>query len=348
MGIKNLNRRLVEIGKIKIGGHGAERKGANGPYRLPVKFDHFKVTGIEKDGTDNFIPNAEIMAKLGDKPKSLDIRLLSDDIDNNFPTRYASYKSNKCFCSGDGVIASRRTTHDGNNKELPEPIYIDIKCNTETCPIFLEKKCKPNGSLSLMLPQCEKVGGVFKFRTTSWNSIINITSSLEAIKLLTGGVIDPVSGEVKGGILAGLPLTMELIEKQTEDHGKIKVVNIVYAGSIEKLQLESGYQKQLRIEGSVNMGAQDKLIKDSGLLTPEDGPDEFYPESEIEPEPEKKVKGANSETLENALKKTSSVEKPKKEGAKKDKKPEPEKESEKNVESEKSESGEKKQQLDIF
>ena len=114
MAIKNLNRRLVEIGKIKIGGKNPnkENKGANGPYRLPVKFDHFKVTDLDKDDKDNFIPNAEIMSKLGDKPKKLDILLLSDDIDNNFPTSYASYQGNKCFCRGDGYRWPK-----GRNKE---------------------------------------------------------------------------------------------------------------------------------------------------------------------------------------------------------------------------------------
>ena len=328
MGIKNLNRRLVEIGKIKIGGHGAERKGAGGTYRLPVKFDHFKVTDLDKDDKDNFIPNAEIMSKLGDKPKKLDILLLSDDIDNNFPTSYASYQGNKCFCRGDGETASRRFTKDGNNKELPEPVYSEVPCDPETCPYFKENKCKPNGTLSVMLPQTEKVGGVYKFRTTSWNSIVNITSSLELIKLTTGGV------------LFGLPLAMELIEKQTEDHGKIKVVNIVYNGNMEKLQIESGRQKQLRIDGSVSMETQNKLIKDSGILTPSEDAEEFYPENEVE-KTEPKQKGANSETLENALKDTPQVTKDKKESAKKDKKGEA---VEKETEPEPSE----KQQLDIF
>jgi len=309
MGIKNLNKRLVEIGKIKIGGHGAERKSANGSYRLPVKFDHFKVTDLEKDDKDNFIPNEEIMKKLGDKPKSLDILLLSDDIDKNFMTSYAMYQGNKCVCRGDGKTASKRITK-GN-----EVFFENIKCDTEACPFARENKCKPNGTLSCMLPQTEKIGGVYKFRTTSWNSIINIKSSLEVVKLLTGGILNPVTGDVDGGILAGLNLKMELIDKQTEDHGKIKVVNIIYPGSIEKLQIESGYQKQLRISGSVDMTAQNKLIKDSGILKQSDEPEEFYPEKEAEPTIEK-VKGANPETLEEALKEVPKIEKKKKESAK--------------------------------
>ncbi len=291
MGIKNLNKRLVEIGKIKIGGHGALKKGKKGEYRLPVKFDHFKVTGMDKDGNDNFVPDPEITKLLGDKPKALDILLLSDSVDNNFMTSYSMYKGQKCACRGDGENASRRYTIDPETKkELAKPIYKEVECNTETCPYFNAETplCKPNGILTCMLPQTNKVGGVHKFRTTSWNSVINITSSLEAIKLITGGV------------LFGIPLKMELIEKQTEDHGKVKVVNIVFMGDIRQLQIASGLQKQLRLDGSVSMKEQDNLIQSSGILEDHDEPaeveQEYYTDDEPEPEPEKK-KGATAADL---------------------------------------------------
>lgn len=301
MGIKNLNKRLVEIGKIKIGGKNPDKqyKGKDGEmHRAPVKFDYFLVTDLSKDEKDNFIPNAEIMKKLGATPKELDIFLLSDDIDNNFMTSYALYQGNKCVCRGDGETATRKISKNKDGKELKEPYFTEVKCDPETCEFFKSGKCKPNGTLSVMLPQTEKIGGVYKFRTTSWNSIVNITSSLEAIKLMTGGV------------LFGLLLKMELIEKQTEEHGKIKVVNIVYAGSIEKLQIEAGKQKQLRLDGSVSMTEQNKLIKSSGILTPEDEPDEFYFEDETD------EKGADPDILSAKIEET----KPQKEPVKKEEK----------------------------
>lgn len=286
MGIKNLNKRLVEVGKIKIGGKNPNKtyNGKDGQkHRAPVKFDHFAITTLEKDNKDNFIIDADIMSELGGKPKALDILLLSDDIDNNFMTSYAMYSGQKCQCRGDGEIATRRYTKDDKGKELASPEYREIKCDTETCPFFQESivrnkkqppKCKPSGILSVMLPQTKKIGGVYKFRTTSWNTVINIISSLEAIKLITGGV------------LFGIPLKMELIEKPTEEHGKVKVVNIIYAGSIQQLQIESGQQKQLRIDGSVSMVKQDSMVKKSGILEddepPEDIETEFYPAEETD------------------------------------------------------------------
>ncbi|MCK5600680.1 hypothetical protein KAR91_02355 [Candidatus Pacearchaeota archaeon] len=295
MAIKNLNKRLVETMKIKIGGKGEERKkrNSNEKYRLPVKWDHFKVTTLEKNSTDNFIPEKGIMDLLGDKPKKLDILLLTDDIDKNFQTAYACYQGSKLFCMGDGETAERRFEEKGEIVRNPGP------CNTETCEIFKSGACKPSGILSGMLPQAEKVGGVAKFRTHSWNSIINITSSLEAIKLITGGV------------LFGIPLTMELIEKQTEEHGKVKVVNIVYNGSMEKLQLEAGRQKQLRLSGSVSMTDQNSMLDQSGVLVDHDSPndiqEEFYnqePESEnVTPKKTAQKKGTSPENVSENLKK---------------------------------------------
>ena len=125
MPIKNLNKRLVETMKIKIGGKGAERTGKKGSYRLPVKWDHFKVTGLEKDNKDNFIPDAGIMATLGDKPKKLDILLLTDDIDKNFQTAYACYQGSKRYCMGDGETAERREEKGKDNI-----VYTKVECTS--------------------------------------------------------------------------------------------------------------------------------------------------------------------------------------------------------------------------
>jgi len=293
MAIKNLNKRLVETLKIKIGGKSTTvRKSKKGnDFQAPVKFDYFLVTGLDKDAKDNFIPDEGIMKTLGEKPKSLPILLLTDDIDKNFQTAYACYQGSKRFCMGDGETAERR---EGENK------YKQVKCDPETCDMFLSKACKPSGILSCMLPQSEKVGGVAKFRTHSWNSIINITSSLEAIKLITGGV------------LFGIPLTMELIDKQTEEHGKVKVVNIVYNGSMQKLQIESGRQKQLRIDGSVSMTNQNNILDNSGVLEDHDNPEdvetEFY-NQEVEAEPVI-AKGSSPEKVSEKLAEKKEVEKP--------------------------------------
>lgn len=275
MGIKNLGRRLVETHKIKIGGHGAVKKGKNGDYRLPVKFNHFLVTGLDKDNNDNFIVDQGIMDQVGKEPKSLDIMLLSDDPDKNFMTAYQLYTGKTCACRGDGEVATRIKTKDDNGRVIDPPVYHEIVCDPTTCEFALAGTCKPSGILSCMLPQSAKIGGVAKFRTHSWNSIINILSSLETIKLITGGV------------LFGIPLKMELIEKQTEKHGKVKVVNIVYAGTTKQLQIEASGQKQLRLGGAVNMQQQEQLVDTSHVLEDHDDAgdveQEFYNNNIEEP-----------------------------------------------------------------
>ena len=41
------------------------------------------------------------------KLTEIPVRLLYDDIDLNFPTRYSCYKGNQCWCTGDGERAQR-------------------------------------------------------------------------------------------------------------------------------------------------------------------------------------------------------------------------------------------------
>jgi hypothetical protein len=274
MGIKNLDRRFVEIGKIKIGGKNPnkEYKGKDGKmHRHPVKFDHFVITGMEKDDKDNFIPDSEITKLLGEKPKFLDILLLTDDVDKNFMTAYQLYAGSKCLCRGDGETAKRRITRDENGNPLPEPIYKEVACENFTCEYYISGKCKPNGILSCIIPKTNKIGGVYKYRTQSWNSIINITSSLEAIKIMTGGV------------LCGIPLRMELIDKKTESHGTIKVVNIVFNGDMKEIQKLGLQQQRLRLTGVTSIETiEEDLIPDQ-ILEDRDNPadiqDEFQPDN---------------------------------------------------------------------
>lgn len=227
--VKGFVPRLAEIGKIKIG-----RKGTNttqSGFRLPEKFDHFEVVSILKDEHGNFIPDP-IMAELGENPKSLEVMLLYNDPTLNFTTRYNEYKGGKCQCQGDGQTAH---TIDGN----------EIACNPETCAKFKDKKCKLNGILSVILTKSPRLGGVYKFRTTSFNSVRSILSSLFFIRSLTGGV------------LAMIPLKMTVSPMQVQPVGIAKaqtiyVVNLEFAGTAQDLLKKtvevSQYQQIMRAQ----------------------------------------------------------------------------------------------------
>jgi len=217
--IKNMQFGLKEIGAIKIGGPGEEKQGKNGPYRLPVKFDHFVVNTKNKDAQGNFIPDAAIMKTIGHEAKEIDVCLLYNDPTLNFYTRYNEYKGGKRMCSGDGEHA---TKEDGSK----------LICDPDTCPTFKAKKCKANGILSVVLPAAPRLGGVYKFRTTSFNSIRSILSSMFFLQSLTGG------------ILANIPLKLTVSPQSVNPVGSptaqtIYVVNLEYAGTVDDLHRQT-------------------------------------------------------------------------------------------------------------
>ena len=268
--IKGINPQLCECGKIKIGKKGkmVESKRGNN-FRPPEKLDHFVVVTTTKDQNEDFVMDRAIMDQIGEKCIELPIRLLYDDPALNFPTSYACYDSAACQCRGDGEHAQKA---DGTI----------IACDTDSCPLFQQKKCKGNGVLSVLLDDAPRVGGVYKFRTTSWNSIRNIISSLEFIRGITAGY------------LAGLPLVMTLQPKTTLIPGTkntttIYMVNVEYRGSMAQLLDTVRETVQNRSNALGAIGELEKLAHEQ-LSLPEsseecqDVQEEFYPETCVEEE----------------------------------------------------------------
>ena len=264
--IKNINPVLMECGKVKIGGKGETKKSRNGnDFRAPVKFDHFVVTTMNKTENGDFEPDTEIMECLGEAPVKIPVRLPHDTTELNFPTCYAYYDSAKCQCRGDGETA---ITAEGNM----------VKCNPETCKQFQEKKCKPNGVLSVILDDAPRVGGVYKFRTTSWNSINNLIASMEFIRRLTNGM------------LAGLPLMLTLTPKHTTIPGTkmpttIYMVNLEYRGSLKEMSEARREALETRKEMKYSIEDFEKLAI-AEIEAPEDPEEakdiqqEFYPKQD--------------------------------------------------------------------
>ncbi|KKN07236.1 hypothetical protein LCGC14_1069040, partial [marine sediment metagenome] len=235
MMIKNLNPTLAERGKIKIGIKGESAKSARGnDYQLPKKLDHFRIVGMEKGADNNFIVDREIHKLYGPTPKEIAVRLLYDDIESNIATRYACYKGRQQWCTGDGERAVRIHPDGGLKEETKCP------CERQTPDYKGKDKCKMNGALSVIIDGVEVVGGVWKFRTTSYNTIMGVLGSLALIKKVTGGP------------LAGIPLRMKISPKTVVSPADnkvqtVQVVSLEYKGSSESLQ-ELGYQKALQQE----------------------------------------------------------------------------------------------------
>jgi len=269
-----LQARMAEVGRIKIGGlDEAIRTTKDGQkWQAPVKFDHFVITGMDRDGKGNFTRDEVLHSIIGPQPKELKIRLIYNDVELNFRTELAYYQGKTCVCRGNGEVAQQL---DKNTGEL-----IEVAC---PCPKLEQEKngCKPHGVLQCLLEQASLCGGVHKFATTSWNTIRSIVSSLKFIQTCTGGK------------LAGLPLTMKYFKKTTtkRDGGSttIPVVTIVYEGNpvqmlemaieTERKRIQAGIQLET-LEAQVRREMNSTLLL-TGPLDDDDVP-EFHPEGDLE------------------------------------------------------------------
>jgi hypothetical protein len=298
---KGLNKTLAEVGKIKTGFKGEMKKSAGGTeFQPPKKLDYFIVTTTERNKeTGNLILNKEIMDKLGtDKPREIKIRLPFDSVDKNFFTQYQAYNGGKKICAGDGEVAERRgevtvkKQGDKSTLEINGEEKHEVVCDYETCPIAQAGKCKVSGILSAFLPQSGDLGGVYKYRTHSWNGVSSILGALEYFYKNTGG------------ILQGLPLKLVMIKKTTEEHGNINYATVVIDGEeirgLRRLAIEEvasrkalGYD-MIKVEESAERAG---FFEDHDEEAEVEA--EFYADGEYEKPAEKKsvIKGTSGAEL---------------------------------------------------
>lgn len=268
--IQSLTPRLAEVGKIKIGGK-SEKKTGRG-FLLPEKYDHFEIATLMKDAEGRLVMDDEMNKVIGEGCKALDIYLCYDDPTMNMPTFYSWFVKSKLVCMGNGEKAMR-TQEDGSKKEC--------ECNPKLCVAYKEKRCKPYGRLSVILASANRIGGTYIFRTTSWNTIRNVLSSMAFIRTITGGV------------LAGIPLRMTLLPMTVNPHDvghnvKIYVVNIEFSGKMDDLKQSAAIEVERRMQLGMNMksieAADTGFIKSHVVEEAEEEADdiagEFAPEGE--------------------------------------------------------------------
>lgn len=282
---KVLAPRLAEVGRIKIGGLGEKRKAKNGnDFQLPVRFDHFVITKMERGPDGNFARDEQIHKVVGDKPTELRVVLLANDPELNFRTELAFYAGAKCLCRGDGERAEEVQANGTRiSRECPCP-RLDMHNEEKTkCKPHEEKtKCKPHGVLSVILAESTIAGGVWRFSTTSWNTVRNLTSSLKFLSLCTGGK------------LAGIPLILRYYKKQaTKPDGSpttIGVVGLFFAGSTASLLDSAIQQEKMRIGANIQLETLEAQMRREVMANPgpvmdddEAGSPEFHPNGDDEP-----------------------------------------------------------------
>lgn len=291
MPVKGLMPGLPEHGKIKAGVKGEWTKSVGGAkFRLPKKLDHFIITITDREESGNFKQDVALMddlKKLGDAILNKDgnlvgipIRLLYNDIDLNFPTRYAKYKGIKCVCSGNG--------------EQAKTVLSDkpIKC---PCADLEAGTCKINGKLYCVIEGAKILGACHVLRTTSINTVKSILSGLAFIKTATGG------------ILAFLPLHLMLTPKLTTtqegDTTTVYISSVVFRGGISDLQQRAIAMAKEKVQylltmDQVEQQAREFITVDEIEEDDIDIAQEFYPETakhavppeKAESEPEQKPK----------------------------------------------------------
>ncbi len=247
--IKSFPKRLHEAYKIKIGKKGDKVTSGKGTkFRLPMKSDHFTITLANRNEAGDFVIAKEIMDKLLDlngdrlgipvaeinvmKKESnykivteVPIRLLFDDITQNLSYKLAFYHGRNVICHGNGEEAEWLGQETNGRK--PGDIW---GCAWDDCPYYRDKKCKTQGRLMAVLECAPELGSVAVFRTTGFNSIQAMLSSLDTIY------------RASNGILAGVPLILTLSPKTTTIPGQDKsttiyVVNIVYRPKKETMEI---------------------------------------------------------------------------------------------------------------
>lgn len=266
---------LMEVGKIKIGKKGAERTtktGAN--FRLPEKIDHFIITSNSRNDNGDLIIDQSIMKTLGPEPKEIPIYFLFNSIEENWKTWNGFYSGDgKCFCiSQDAQTASRANVEetDINGKMIRRVMDTrnTIKCPGKDCEFQKKNEknvqwCKPHGKLMVILPMAEQVGGVYVFRTTSWNTIANITSQLVYFQQITHNHI------------AGLPFIMRIFPKSVKysDAGVMKSANIFEVGIFYKGNIKTLLSDAEKYTRAILSG-ENKLLELQSSIKPVQGIDE--------------------------------------------------------------------------
>lgn len=304
MPIKGISekRRLRRLGRIRLG---KKEPNASGRGDHPVALDHF-----------NFEDAPELIALFGNNCKEIDVILPNEKVDAFFPQERKAYRTSGLFCRGDGENATRINVgiSDGKNsnkvpvgKELdPEGArfireqglqvqvgeMFDMPCLGEECPFTLQKFCKPIGRFLFIVPSAPRVG-VYEISTTSYNSIVELNSSIDTILGIAGRI-------------SMIPLKLRLVPKDTnvpKTTMKKVIYHLVleYAGTFAALAQYKNVKEipldSLPTRRELDLEIPDDLVRKAGAALEEEiGPSKPAAaaapvEEHPDPEPEEALEG---------------------------------------------------------
>lgn len=293
--------RVCELGRLKIGGLGDSRTSkSGGTYRLPVKFDHFVIVGMNRTGAGDLQRDDALMQSLADegyadadgKLRQLPIAVLSNEITDVMQAAYVCYVGKMCAARSDGLtltkFANVTNTKGSDGKfrleavPLPEPEESPWKPEMASSGMF-----KVHTTFNCVIAgKKAHWGGVYKFRTTSRITASQLSGSLIALK------------ELMGGVLRGMPLRLVVRPMLVNPGGKPITVYVVHCEALgdDLMHLQQMAMERCRFELE-NRKALDasqaeyrRLLSGPGeyetVVEAAEVQQEFAPESEEEAAPE--------------------------------------------------------------
>lgn len=188
----------------------------SGDKNYPQKLDHFVFLRKPSDSLKGTLWEQDplLAEHYKNNPREVEIILLDDELENVFKTRMAWFTKSQLKCWGDGAEAVRRTEQFPNGQPW-------TPCG-QSCKDLQEGRCKPSGDLRFMLADFPRLGAIARIHTSSYRSIQQIHSSLQQVRIITGGR------------LAGIRATLAVRPEKTsyDDKGQRKSTTI-FALSLE-------------------------------------------------------------------------------------------------------------------
>jgi hypothetical protein len=232
------------IGRIATGHMASSLTGK----RLPVKDDYFHITTLvqekKDDGEWEPHPIVSDLGKANEKLKSIPVRIAYNDPDLNLRNSFSLFDNmtGRLACSGDGVKGRRFVEKEG---------IQDIECpGPELCA--QGQYCKNYSRAYFKIEGQDDELGVFILRTTSWNGLNAIYSTLKQLAGFTGGRI------------AGMPMALVLATKTTRmSYGEpvyyAKLVQRQGMSLLDAIKAANDYQKEIVEAGLSQEGLEAAL-----------------------------------------------------------------------------------------
>lgn len=186
----NSSSTLPEIGKIKIG---LKAKSANGT-EYPKAIDYFHATGSFAN---------EFTRLFGEKPKSLQVAFISDDLNEVCNERFESWEKGKRYGWGDG---EKFTVWDGSK-------YVEGVPATDTKVRSL--KWERTLTLRFVLLKMKGILGVWTFQTKAKE--VTIPSIVKSFDLVRD----------KAGTIIGFPFNLMVEMKKSYSPGESRIYPVV-------------------------------------------------------------------------------------------------------------------------